>query len=1346
MREKGEAEERAQSQAEEGPQGEAEQPQIEQEERGEGGQMTKRLGGRHLVRSVILVSTVAMMALLGISPAAQAASPAWKLLAAAGPTNLPPRQSEVQRITVEAEGGTFAIGHGTEAQVMPVVKNGRLTFTAGSSVATIGTLESGTAFEVGSRVAPAAAGVLPLDTTVLSCSSDCSSAGSTVTLSSPAIANKNNATVQIFTRQIATAASGEFLTGSEVAGVGTEYFPSGTLVSSSGPGIVTLSRPTTSEYKAGAIAVTILATTTPLAYDAPATAVQGSLEGILGSGTVAVSGGPGGSVEAPYFVDFTGTLAEQDVSELIGGSRLTGEHAAVHVFTTTPGGPGTGEITIDPTNVGGAATTGVATVQVGPLPAGVVTAGEAEGEGWVCPGASGEVTVTCSSTRPVLGLTPATNIIIPIEIMGSTGSVGSTPVTISGGGSDPAFFQVPIVVARQVASPGIAAFWAGAFDADGNEVTQAGGHPYSASQYFFLNTMRTPTGKIVPIGDAKQEVVDLPPGFVGDPLATPRCPQAVVEEESGGSPRCNPQTRVGAFLPTVNFFGLSQPGEGLPGEGFFSPVRNIQPPQGYAAEFLTQIAAPVQALLGSVRSSQDYGVRITAPSNPNVSKLYGGFAVLYGFPAGAQGRAFLRNPTECSGSSPTASITTETWQARVVSSPAVQALPLVTGCDKLEFHPAFSFSPTSTVGSSGIGATADLHLPQEGLTDPERLAPPDLKKAVVTLPAGLTLNASSANGLQACSESQMGLITTTGELPNPIRFDESAPTCPDGSKLGTVEVKTPLLEEEVGGTIYLAEQEKNPFGSLLALYLAIESPRFGLQVKLAGKVDLDPATGQLTATFDYNPQVPVEELKLNFRGGGPRSELATPEVCGHYATTGSLEPWSAPESGPPAQISESGFDVSSGCAASSSQRPFQPSFEAGTTGTQAGAYSPLVIKVARKDGEQELKSLDFTLPKGLLGKLAGIPYCPEAAIKEAESRSGAAERSSASCPAASRIGSVDTSAGVGSEPFHVGGSVYLAGPYKGAPLSSVVVTPAVAGPFDLGDVVIRAPLYVDPETAQITAKSDPIPTILKGIPLKVRSVDISLDRPNFTLDPTDCSVMSATASIAGSSAAAATPSDRFQVGGCKALKFKPKLKISLQGATKRTGLPALKAVLTYPKQGAYSNILRAQVNLPHSEFLEQDNLNQTCTKPFLLEGKCPKSTIYGKAKAWTPLLEKPVQGPVYLVGGYGYKLPALVAELNGQIRIVLKGKVDSGPNGGIRNTFEAVPDAPVSRFELKLKGGKKYGLLINSENLCKKPQRSNALFTAQNGLVDQQKPLIANQCGEKNSAGKGKNGAKPKKH
>ncbi len=671
-------------------------------------------------------------------------------------------------------------------------------------------------------------------------------------------------------------------------------------------------------------------------------------------------------------------------------------------------------------------------------------------------------------------------------------------------------------------------------------------------------------------------------------------------------------------------------------------------------------------------------------------------------------------------------------------------LPLLTDCQPLTEawvgngpHPAnekpsFAFEPDTSAGSSPTGATARLHIPQPGLTEPSELVTAHLRKTVVKLPQGLIVNPSAANGLEACSESQIGFLGSDFPSPSPIRFNEAAPNCPDGSKLGSFEVSTPLLEEKIGGTIYLAAQEENPFHSLLALYLVVESPRFGLTLKLAGEVRPDPNNdGQLTATFDNNPQVPFEDLVLHFRGGGPRSELATPEVCGHYGTTGSLTPWSA-EAGEAATTAEPGFSVSSNCAGSAGSRPFSPSIEAGTVDPKAGDYSSMVIRLKRKDGEQELDRLDFALPLGVVGKLKGIPYCPESVIAAAEGKSGKSELATPSCPAASQVGTVDSAAGVGSEPFHVSGRVYLAGPYEGAPISTVVVTPAVAGPFDLGTVVIRAPAFVNLETAQITVKSDPVPTMLRGLPLKLRSVVINVDRPGFILNPTNCEPMKFGASLHSSNGATATPSNRFQVGGCNKLKFKPALNLSLKGATKRSGHPALKAVVTYPKKGAYSNIARAQVGLPHSEFLDQGNLDKVCTQPQLKSATCPKRSVYGHAKAWTPLLDKPLEGPVYIGVGYGHKLPDLVADLNGQVRILLHGKVDTTKHEGIRNTFEVVPDAPVTRFVLEMKGGKKYGLLENSENVCRKTQRASVFFKAQNGLSEHLTPLIANDCKKTN--------------
>jgi hypothetical protein len=1082
--------------------------------------------------------------------------------------------------------------------------------------------------------------------------------------------------------------------------------------------------------------------TGPLRFDASAAELEAALAGLpgLSGGGVTVTGGPGNpGAELPYLVTFGGRLAGDDVEQLTGAATA----GTVAVATQTEGSPvGTGEIAAFATNVAASSAVLAVKITIGPLPGGIETAGQAGGAGWSCPAGAHAKTVECMRTEAVRGGGAAPPVTVPLLISGAAEHSAVGIVVEGGGVLAPGVYSEPITVSPGPAPQGVAAFWAGAFNQRGEVETQAGGHPYAAMTFFLRNTDRAADGRIVPAGDLREARVKLPPGFVGDPLVTRRCPQsrrgplppAVGVLSCGEVPDPATEATIGTLEPFTGTFARDPGPFVTPGLQIFNDV----PPEGYAAEFTGKIVETYSSFLGAVRSSEDFGITISAPNIPSVFKVFGAFVVLEGTPSAAAGKAFLTNPTDCGlqAAPPFASIETTSYEDGLLSQPSVSLQPAVTGCDRLEFHPSFRLEPGSSRAATGTATTIRLHVDQQGLTDPNKLATPHLKKTVAVLPAGLDLNPAAADGLQACSEAQMGFLGGRFPMPTPLRFDESPPRCPDASKLGTVQIATPLLEKQLEGTVYLAEQDRNPFGSLLALYLVVDDPETGVVLKLPGEVVPDAETGQLTATFDDNPQLPFEDLVLHLRGGGPRSELATPEVCGHYAVGGSLEPWSAPESGPPAQISEAGFQISGGpggsaCADSAAARPFAPGFEAGSDSTEAGAFAPLTIRVARKDGEQEIRDLQFRLPKGLTGKLAGIPYCPDAAIAAAQGKSGRAEQASPSCPSASRIGTVDTAAGVGSEPIHVGGKVYLAGPYEGAPLSSVVITPALAGPFDLGDVVVRAPLYVDPETAEITARSDALPTILKGIPLKLRSVVIDLDRPDFTLNPTSCEPMEVSATVTGSSGATAQPADRFQVGDCARLGFGPRLKVTLKGATGRTGHPALKAVLTYPKKGAYANIRRAQVNLPHSEFLDQGNLNKTCTRPVLLEGRCPKKTIYGHAKAWTPLLDQPLQGPVYLVGGFGYKLPALVAELNGQIRVVLKGKVDSGPNKGIRNTFEAVPDAPVSRFVLEMKGGRRYGLLENSENLCRRPRRLLARFTAQNGRVRRWKPKIADSCAKK---------------
>jgi hypothetical protein len=887
--------------------------------------------------------------------------------------------------------------------------------------------------------------------------------------------------------------------------------------------------------------------------------------------------------------------------------------------------------------------------------------------------------------------------------------------------------------------------------------TQAGSHPDELIVKIVAPTTKVEItepkgGGVSSTGTIKDLLNELPPGLIGNPTAVPACPVREAEQLT-----CTGNAQVGKIEALFN--------EKTDAEAEVAPLYNVIPPQGKAAQFAGFINASTDAFIDSgVRTGEDYGITSGGFNISGRTNVFGITVRLWGVPAdsthdaervcpipGEPGQTvngcastaeklpFLRNPTSCGGPL-TVRALVDAYQSPAEFAEAQATLPAISGCALLEFQPTVEVRPTTETTESPTGLHVDLHIPQN--EDPDGLATPDLEEAVVKLPPGLTVNPSSANGLQGCTPSQIGLTTAVGITP--IHTTAAPAECPDGAKLGTVEIDTPLLDHPLPGSVYLAAPFDNPFGSLLAIYVAVNDPISGVVVKLAGHVEIG-AEGQLTTTFADNPQLPFEDFKLDFFGGD-LAPLKTPALCGTYTTGSSLTPWSAPASGPPATPSDarpiSRVASGGGCPTSAAAQPNAPTFEAGSESPIAGAFSPFVLHLSRQDGSQQFSSLSVNMPPGLLARLAGIPYCSDAALA-AVGRTGAEERQSSSCPEASRVGSVVVGAGAGPKPVFVTGQVYLAGPYKGAPLSLAIITPAIAGPFDLGTVVVRSALEVDPLTAKVTVKSDPLPTELKNIPLDVRSIAVKIDRSSFTLNPTNCEASAVGGSVTSTVGQTATVGNRFQVSGCKQLKFKPKLQINLKGSTKHAGHPALKAVLTYPKAGAYANVARAQVNLPHSEFIDQSNLNKTCTKPVLLAGACPKTSIYGKARAWTPLLEKPLEGPVYLVGGFGYKLPALVAELNGQIRVLLAGKVDSGPNHGIRNTFEAVPDAPVEKFVLELKGGPKYSLLENSENICRKAQKASVRFVAQNGKVEQFQQTIGNDCKAGHKRMRGKRGKRP---
>jgi hypothetical protein len=1308
----------------------------------------------------VLCSLLCTVGLAGaLATGAQGAplpTPALKVLGITTPTHLPPEQSETQRVTIEAEGGSFKVQTATEGEGTPVFHSAHLALTANSAEATIVSIEAGAEFAVGDRVT--ATGLPEEEPKVVSCSPDCSSAGSVVTLSKEAVASEANVEATIYTNQV-NLAKGNLHVGEAIStswsGLPIQFFPEGTTVTAVAPGTITLSKPTGEIYSPFFGVIQFAGEpeeTGPIGYNASAATLQAALRALpaIGADGVTVQGGPGGEIEHPYFLEFGGQLTDQNVAQVnVTTEELTGAHPFAHVLTTVQGGRGTGEIVAFPSNVGGVDSTEPTEVTIGPLPSGIEFSGEAEGSGYTCTGGVGSEKVSCTTEETIerLHYLPSTAH-VPIEVEGRSAAPGTTvPVEISGGGSpQPDRYQTPIVVSGEPASYGLAAEFAGSYEADGSLSLQAGGHPFDSSAYFLVKTIRTATGAITVAGDPKDEIFDLPAGFIGNPLASKRCPQSTLLEPEHGSALCNQEMAVGNLDPFI-----SSPDTSL---NFRSRLYNDIPPKGFAAEFTTQLAFPLQSVVANVNSEEDFGIRLTAPNNANLYTIYGAFTAFEGVPKEGNGQALLTSPTNCAESAakpPLVKGKADSYQEPGVYSEAFSIeQPALIGCDKLKFEGknpttgegqvSFSFLPTSLTGSTPVGADAHLHIDQGGLTDPHGLATPELKRSVIKLPEGMSLNASSANGLEGCSEDQIGYKGGGYEMPNPIRFNEAQPACPDGSKLGTAQIKTPLLENPLVGEVFLANQEENPFGSLLAIYLVVNDPLTGVLIKLPGEVQTNPTTGRLTTVFENSPQLPFEDLELHFRGGGPRSEFATSEVCGDFPTEGEWTPWSAPESGPPAMTSDS-FSVSSNCASSPGARPFSPSFEAGTTGGNAGGYNPLVIKIGRKDGEQELTSLDFTLPKGLIGKLAGIPYCGDAEIQAAEHKSGKQELSSSSCPAASQIGTVDTAAGVGSEPFHVGGKLYLAGPYKGAPVSSVVITPAVAGPLDLGDVVVRAPLYIDHETTVLTAKSDPIPTILRGIPLKIRSVNINVNRPGFILNPTNCSPMTVSSVLGGASGATANPTTKFAVEGCKNLKFAPKLKIQLKGKTKRAGNPALTATLTQP--AGQANIGFVSVALPHSEFLEQGHIRTNCTRVQFAAEQCPKGSIYGHAEAVTPLLDQPLTGPVYLRSS-SHKLPDLVAALKGPasqpIEVDLDGRIDS-IHGGIRTTFETVPDAPVSKFVLRMQGGKK-SLLVNSTNICKGKHKARIEMVGQNGKEHNFSQLVEPKCGKKKPKGKSKAGKK----
>ncbi len=853
--------------------------------------------------------------------------------------------------------------------------------------------------------------------------------------------------------------------------------------------------------------------------------------------------------------------------------------------------------------------------------------------------------------------------------------------------------------------------------------------------------------------------VELPQGLLANPTATPKCSASQfvgtnVEDKSNAT-GCPQNSQVG-----VTHIIFSNEHEGT--ADFIEPVFNLEPRVGEPAR-LGFIALQYPILIDTELRS-DYGVTAMVKGADTLATLYTTETTLWGVPAdeshdsermtpyesahnrggvetptgtrqsGLTPTPFMFNPTRCDGSLPIRA-TADSYQLPEILTEGVGLLSPVTGCSLLNFKPDLTTTPSTKRASSGTGLNVKLTMPTKGLEVSTLPGEAEMRKAEVTLPEGLTINPSQADGLGACSEADFRREAASS-LPGE--------GCPESSKIGTAVASSPLLEEEAEGALYVATPHANPFGSLIALYLVLRVPERGVIVKLAGRVEPDAKTGQLVSTFGEAPyeipQIPVSSFELRFREGA-RAPLVTPRSCGVYAGTALFTSWAG-------QTSEShpGFEVTSGPNGGSCPNggppAFHPRFSGGTLNNNAASYSPLAMRLTREDGDQELTRFSSKLPPGLVAKLSGTSECPALAIEGARTKTGFEELASPSCPGSSKVGSLVSGAGVGGALTYVRGSLYLSGPYRGAPLSVVAIVPAVAGPFDLGTVVIREPLRINPETTEVEVdgSADPIPRMLEGIPLNVRDVRVDVDRPSFTINPTNCDPFALRATLWGSgndvfSLADDLPvslRDRFQAANCSRLSFKPKLTLKMSGGTRRGGHPSLRAVLKMPKGGA--NIGDASVALPHSEFLDQSNIRTICTRVQFAANSCPAAAVYGHAVAKTPLLDKPLSGPVYLRSS-NHKLPDLVADLRGQINVVLDGRIDS-VKGGIRTTFASVPDAPVTSFVLTMRGGNK-GLLENSTNICSRQHRAKAHFGGQNDRVSDFAPVLQAGCGKEKQSKRG---------
>jgi hypothetical protein len=861
-----------------------------------------------------------------------------------------------------------------------------------------------------------------------------------------------------------------------------------------------------------------------------------------------------------------------------------------------------------------------------------------------------------------------------------------------------------------------------------SSTSQAGAHEDLTTSFDLEHS--TATGRT--FGDVKDVIVNLPPGFVASDMAVPTCTSDQLRAHSStqlASSLCPPASQVGTITLDITT------GTAPVRETF--PLYNMQVTSfGVAAELGFKTVVFSQLLRINVRPG-DLGLTSTSPDVIELGESRDVSVTVWGVPAahshdaqrgqicpsfpigsetvvceggGQQAnvvpRPFLATPTSCQPSS--ADIAADSWEEPGVFSSAVTEVAAMGECERVPFDPSIEVQPSTRSSESPSGLEVSLVVPQ-AWDNPETLATADLKDAKVTLPEGMTANPSLAAGLGACSPAQYA-AESSSSLPGE--------GCPPESKIGSIEIETPLLAERIPGAVYIATPYDNvpsfgdgehPGGSLLALYVVAKDPERGIVVEVAGKIEPNPVTGQLVTTFKNTPQQPFSRFTLKFKPGAT-APLASPPTCGSYQVQAALAPWSAPEE--PRFVSSQPFQITQGVhegpCPSGGTPPFHPRAIAGTSNNAAGSYSAFYLRLIRDDGEQELTRFSTVMPPGLTGNLSGIPFCSDAQIEAARTpgRTGRQELAEPSCPAASRIGHTTVGAGVGPTLAQNPGSLYLAGPYHGAPLSLVSITSATVGPFDLGTVVIRFALRINPITAQVEVDatgSDPIPHIIRGIVVHVRDIRAYVDRPGFIKNPTSCEHLTIQNQVEGANHGLVNLTSAFQAADCASLAFKPSFNVSTTGKTSKANGASLNVKLTMPGPlGTQANIHQVKVELPVQLPSRLTTLQKACTAAQFHANPagCPAASVVGHARAITPILPVPLEGPAYFVSNGGEAFPNLILVLQGYgVTIDLVGDTFISKAGITSSTFKTVPDQPVTSFELTLPQGPFSALTANGD-LC----------------------------------------------